>query len=525
MGDDDKRISEEALRQVVDLIPFPITITRVSDGTLLFVNEAVAQYLKRPAGELIGNPAPNYYANQREEILTLLEERGELRDYEVRSCLPDGTERVSLVNLQRIDFGGEPSLLAAAADITELRKTERELEQSRAQLRHSQKMEALGRLAGGVAHDFNNLLTAIMGSSTVIERNIDSQERVLEEVAEIRAAAERAAKLTQQLLAFGRKQPMKPEIIDLRQTVSEARGMLARLVGEHVDLRIELSEEPSTALVDVTQLEQVLMNLVINAADALEREGRITVRVEKRDLHEDVETEQGTVGAGEWATLVVEDSGPGMERETLSRIFEPFFTTKAAGVGSGLGLSTVHGIVEQSGGVVEVWSEPGCGTTFRVHLPHAKGFGRSVTGEIVMPDAPRGGDERILVVEDNEMLLRLCSRILTAAGYEVLKAADGRAALELAKRQDRPADLLLTDVMMPGLKGPEVADAIRELWPEVAVIYMTGYAADILGERADRETMRLLNKPFHPDVLEAAVREALDERQKATRALDQPSGP
>jgi len=643
VGDGPHRVSEEGVRDVAALTPFPIGITRLSDGALVYLNEAFARFMQTTVADLLGKPAPDFYRDpaDRDRMLARLRAEGELFDYEIAARIPDGSERLVVVNLQLLEFDGQPSIMASVADITERHRAETELrderqrlagilelageaiisiasngeillfnrgaeetfgysreeilgsplevllpenlhrphrehvagfiegdvpsrrmglrrevmglrkdgsvfpagisisklgvgdqtmltaivqdlsaereaeaalEQSRAQLRHSQKMEAIGRLAGGVAHDFNNLLTAILGSCVLISRSADMDSPIQSEVEEITMAADRAAKLTQQLLAFGRKQTMLPVVVDLRKVVTGARSMLARLIGEQVELRVSLGDAPVATLVDVGQLEQVLVNLVINAADAIGGSGTLTVTTAPRSLEADVQTEHGIIAAGAWATLTVEDTGTGMSEETLSRIFEPFFTTKSAGYGTGLGLPTVLGIVEQSGGTIEVDSTVGTGTTFRIYLPLSTDVAETEIPERGERVSLPGGNERILLVEDNHVLRRLCERILKAVGYDVLPAANGAEALAIADGLDHPADLILSDVIMPGLKGPELADLLCEKWPSVAVLFMTGYPDDVLGNRKDGASLALLNKPFHPDVLKARVRQALDER-------------
>jgi PAS domain S-box-containing protein len=368
-------------------------------------------------------------------------------------------------------------------------------------LLHSQKLEAIGQLAGGIAHDFNNLLTVISGFSNLLAARVD--QTLQGEVTEIRRAAERAASLTRQLLAFSRRDPSTIERLDVSELVHGLEEMLQRLIGE--DYRLELATAPTPALVDADprRLEQVIVNLAVNARDAMPEGGRIRIETSTLELDRERAAER-EVRAGTFVCLVVSDTGTGMSDATMSRIFEPFFTTKAEGKGTGLGLATVYGIVEEAGGRIDVESDLGRGTVFTILLPSAAPLA-------VEEEAEYAGT--ILVVEDEPALRKLARVILEDERYRVLEAGSGREALEVAERHAGPIDLLLTDVVMPGLSGTELVAQLSRLRPEVSVVYMSGYADTRLAGRGLADDSVLLYKPFAPDELATTVRAVLAGRR------------
>jgi CheY-like chemotaxis protein len=370
-------------------------------------------------------------------------------------------------------------------------------------------MEAIGRLAGGVAHDFNNLLTVIKSYAQIALFQLGPEDELRADVEAIDGAADRAAALTRQLLAFSRRQVLEPELVDLRDVVVDTEKMLRRLIGEHVALRTALDPCAGAVLADRNQIEQVLVNLAVNARDAMPAGGVLTLRIDAVRLQDAAGADLDTpVQAGPYVRLTVEDTGEGMDAETLAHIFEPFFTTKADGKGTGLGLSTVYGIVRQSGGFVRVASASGRGTRFEVHLPRAEGAPCAWSLE---EGPPGDGDETILVVEDEEAVRALVRRTLVARGYTVHDAASGHDALALHAALPAPVDLLLTDVVMPGLSGKALADALVARRPGLRVLYMSGYTEDEVVDRGVlRAGVRLLDKPFSSDALARAVRAALD---------------
>jgi signal transduction histidine kinase len=389
-------------------------------------------------------------------------------------------------------------------DITEHRLLEN-------QLRQAQKMEAIGRLAGGVAHDFNNLLTAIFGYADLLREELPEGSSARQDTEEIRKAAERAAGLTRQLLAFSRQQVLEPVVVNLNDLVEEFDKMLRRLIGEDVALRTAPAPDLGNVRADPGQLQQVLMNLVVNARDAMPTGGELLIETANADLTDAYAELHQPVIPGSYVMLAVSDTGIGMNADTRARIFEPFFTTKEKGRGTGLGLSTVYGIVKQSGGYIWVYSEPGRGTTFKVYLPRVDAPARTA-------EQPRGtrtlaGTETILLAEDDDMLRPLTKGLLRKLGYVVLQAANAEEALEAAARHDGPIHLLVADVVMPGASGRELARRLADSRPHTKVLYVSGYTDDAIVRHGMLEPgLAFLQKPFTPDTLARKVREVLDGR-------------
>jgi CheY-like chemotaxis protein len=386
-------------------------------------------------------------------------------------------------------------------------------------------MEAVGRLAGGVAHDFNNMLSVIVGYGQMLLRHLPEGDRVRGQVAEIVKAADRATGLTRQLLAFGRKQVVQPRVLDLNGVVSNLDKMLHRVIGEDVRLETDLAADLWRVRADPGQIEQVLLNLSVNARDAMPRGGTLRIATRNETLHDAWAREHPGSRPGPHVVIEVSDTGAGIDPEILPHIFEPFFTTKAQGKGTGLGLATVYGIVKQSGGAVYVDSAPGRGAVFRVYLPRVLEALEPV-GARPAEGAPRGGSETVLVVEDDPMVRALVQETLGRLGYRVLAAEDPSRALQAAEGHDGTIALLLTDVVMPGMNGRELAGRIARLRPEARVLYMSGYAEDAIAHHGIlQEDVVLLQKPFTPDALAGRVREVLDgeARRGAVRDGDDAS--
>jgi signal transduction histidine kinase/ActR/RegA family two-component response regulator len=393
-------------------------------------------------------------------------------------------------------------------------QTEEQLRSRDEQLRQSQKMEAIGRLAGGIAHDFNNLLTAIGGYAEMLVGSLADDDPRRRDAAEVRGAALRASALTGQLLAFSRKQVLAPEVVDVNTVLTESKRLLERVLGEDVDLSLQLDPALAQIVADPIQLHQIVLNLAVNARDAMPTGGRLVVRTAN------VGGRALTGGAA--VLLEIADTGHGMDTATLERVFEPFFTTKEPGRGTGLGLATVHGIVEQSRGRIEVESEPGRGTVFRVYFPTSEGAEPAAS-----PPLPRplGGTETILLVEDEATVRRLAARILRDRGYTVVEAVDAEEALAVSDGHTGVIDLLLTDVVMPGLSGRELAERITKRRLFTTVVFMTGYTEDAIVHRGLYAASTVVAKPFTPDGLARAVREALDaSRTRPVGAGSPPAG-
>jgi hypothetical protein len=402
-----------------------------------------------------------------------------------------------------IEFAGRPARLVLVRDVTEQRQLE-------GQLRQAQKMDAVGRLAGGLAHDFNNLLTAITGYGDLVLGTLPADDARRADVEEIRIAADRAAALTQQLLAFSRKQVLQPRVLDLNVIVRNAEKLLRRLIGEHIALETVLDPALAAVKADPTQLEQVIVNLAVNARDAMPQGGRLRLETRNAQLDTGYTSEHSMVQPGEYVQLAVSDTGLGMDEQTKARLFEPFFTTKELGKGTGLGLSTVYGIVKQSGGYIWVYSELGLGTTFKVYLPQVEAAA-TVDLPATAPQAAPRGSETVLVVEDEPALRAVARRVLQRQGYAVLEAADGGAALALVSAHQGPLDLLVTDVVMPGLSGRDLADRLTAARPDLRVLYVSGYSGDAIADHGILgPDLAYLEKPFSPDALAMKVREVLD---------------
>ncbi|MFI5197022.1 MAG: response regulator [Thermoanaerobaculia bacterium] len=379
------------------------------------------------------------------------------------------------------------------------------------QLEQAQKMEAVGRLAGGIAHDFNNLLTVILGRTNLALGAASAEDAVRTDLEEIQAAAERAAALTNQLLIFSRKQILQPRVVDLSEIVEGVEKILRRLIGEDIEVVTVLSRELPAVRVDPGQMEQVILNLSVNARDAMPRGGRLTIETSEVFLDEEYVSRHTGVVPGRHVMLAVSDTGTGMDSETKSRIFEPFFTTKEAGKGTGLGLSVVHGIVQQSGGGIWVYSEMGQGTTFKIYLPPVAD--RAGSKPPVVPDFAPRGDETILLVEDEVAVRRLAATLLRSSGYTVLEAGSGDEALSLLSKTTDLVQLLLTDFVMPRMTGRELAERVHAGRPDIRVLYMSGYTDTGFADSAALGAADFLQKPFTRVALTQKVREVLDRNQ------------
>ena len=501
------------LRAAVAHLNDLIVISRAQpepDGTLpiVFVNEAFERHTGWTRADAIGRPnslldGPGTDTALVERIRQHMR-RGESVRAEILHYTRDGREYWAEMVLAPL-FGstGEVShWVAVHRDISERKRLEEQLFQA-------QKMEAVGRLAGGVAHDFNNVLTAISGFSELLLEELPAGEGPHEEVLQIRAATARATTLTRQLLAFSRKQILRPRLVDVGVLVREARGLLERAVTEEVHLRTRVADVTSSVLADPTQLEQVLLNLAVNANDAMPSGGTLSIEVSDIALGESYVHRHHGVLPGRYVCVSVSDTGVGMDRATRERIWEPFFSTKPGA--TGLGLSTVYGIVRQSGGHVWVYSEPGTGSTFRIYLPVARGDDAPANTPVATASSALGGTETILVVEDETLVRDVTRAMLERRGYTVLAARDGDEALRLAADHLGPIDLLLTDVVMPKANGRRVAERLRLLRPGLRVVFMSGYTEDAIVHHGVLEPgIVLLEKPFTEQDLARTVRTMLD---------------
>ena len=503
-ADAELRATHRRLEELVAGAPLAIMVLD-NDTNVLMWNEASAEMFQWTAEEVIGRPLPIVPPEERAafDAMRSREQRGEsIRAQSARRIRKDGTildVQISTAPLRDRD-GVVIGVIGMIADVSEQRRLE-------AQLRMAQKMEAVGLLAGGVAHDFNNLLTAIKGFASLLQMAIPAGEESAEFVDEIVKAADRAAALTAQLLAFSRQQLLRPEAIDLNSRVRGLERMLGLLVSEGGELALELDPALGLVLADPGQVEQIVLNLAVNARDAIaSREGgRITIATSNATLRDEFTGWRVKPAPGEYVRLDVRDNGVGMDAATQARIFDPFFTTKATGHGTGLGLATVYGIAKQSGGYVWVQSVPGEGSTFTVFLPRAHELPREspVAVEQLAP-----GSDLVLLVEDEEGVRRVSRRALELHGYRVLEASNGEDALALAAAH--PIRLMISDVMMPGMLGPALAKQVHRLLPGLPVLFMSGHTDQVVREGLLDPSVPFLPKPFTPSQLVASARQLLD---------------
>ncbi|HLL81283.1 MAG TPA: PAS domain S-box protein, partial [Longimicrobium sp.] len=509
------RASESQLRALFDEAAVGMAIVDLH-GRLVRTNRALQAMLGYPAEELQAMlfsqiTHPDDVGADWELFGDLV--AGECTHYQVekRYFRGDGAILWTHLNVSLVrDAEGAPCFtVGIIEDITERRRAEEALRQSQDELLQAQKMETVGRLAGGVAHDFNNLLTVIKGNTQLLLSDLPEGSEMREDLEEIDAVSGRAAELTQQLLAFSRRQVLQMRVLDLNETVARADRLLRRLLGEDIEFRTTVDPALGAVRADPGQLEQVLMNLALNARDAMPGGGKLTLETRNVWLDDEYARRHPSVTPGAYVMVAVSDSGHGMDAETQARVFDPFFTTKEPGRGTGLGLATVYGIVRQSGGHVWVYSEVGRGTSFKVYLPRvdgvpaAQGPGRGA--------GLRGGTETILLVEDEESVRRLGHRVLERAGYTVLAAAAGGEALRVAEAHAGAIHLLVTDVVMPGMSGREVAERMALLRPRAGVLFTSGYTDDaIVHHGVLDDGMAFLQKPFDPSTLLDAVRRVLD---------------
>ena len=502
------RESEKKYRDLVVNALVGIYKTNLN-GDILFANEALARIFEFDSPEeMISVGILLRYKNlkDRQALIETLQKEGKVVDYEIEFLTKSGKTLNVLLSATLVG----DTLSGMIMDITPRKRAEEEKVALQDQLRQSQKMEAIGRLAGGIAHDFNNLLTIIKGYSQLSFIELKEGDPLRNNIEEIQKASDRAANLTRQVLAFSRRQVLDMKILDVNTILQDLDKMLRRVIGEDIELVTLLSKDLGNVKTDPGQIEQVIMNLAVNARDAMPSGGKLTIETANVELEETYARAHIAVKSGRYAMLSVSDTGVGMTPEVRDRIFEPFFTTKEKGKGTGLGLSTVYGIVKQSEGNIWVYSEPGQGTTFKIYLPRVDEPLEELRQKAVEKEIPRGS-ETILIVEDDEPVRKLSTQILKRQGYAILEAGNGNEALHLCEERKQPVHLILTDVVMPEMGGRELVKRLKSLHSEMKVIYMSGYTNNAIVHHGVLEKgVNYVQKPFTLDALARKVREVLD---------------
>src|SRR5450631_886489 len=498
-----------------------VVLTR--DGFVREMNHRWEEIVGVSRGELIGRhvrdfAAPGQDAANIESYQRMIASNAAV-SAPLRIATADGSSLLMEFSHASIEVDGESLVLAIGRDVTEQRQLEE-------QLRQAQKLEVIGQLAGGIAHDFNNILTAILGFCELLLMELGPNDVGRTDVFEIKIAGERAAGLTCQLLAFSRKQILQPSVLDINGVIKGMEQMLRRLIPAHIDLVVSLNGEIGAIKIDPTQLEQIVINLVVNAADAMPRGGKLTVETSNVYLDEHYQRRHLPVTPGDYVMLAVSDTGVGMNDATSGRVFEPFFTTKELGNGTGLGLATVYGIVKQSGGDIWVYSELGHGSAFKIYLPAVTGTLSSAVKTMMAPETALRGSETILLVEDDEAVRRLARLILERIGYRIIEAKNPKEAVRMAEQFGERIDLLLSDVVMPESEGPSLRDRLSAVRPDIRVLYISGYADEaVVRHGVILEGTPFLQKPFTPLALSRKVRVGLDDlRTMSERMAGHPPG-
>ncbi len=509
--------SKDYLNQIINCIGDPIFVKNRHYRHVL-VNEAMCTWAGKRRDELLGKTAHELFP--KAEMDPLLEQEKFLFETG-KECItedeitdPQGNKRTLMTKKTLLlDEKGNKQIVGVVRDITEPKRAEKEKEKLQEQLRQSQKMEAVGVLAGGVAHDFNNLLSVIKGYTELLLEDLAPDDPKRPDLERIEKAAQQAASLISQLLAFGRKQMLNPIIMNLDDAIAEMSPMLHRLIGEDIELVCMTCSALGVVHADQGQIQQIIMNLVVNARDAMPQGGKITIETANVDLDEDYVRKHMAVSAGPYVMLAISDNGVGMDAETQARIFEPFFTTKEKGKGTGLGLSTVYGIVNQSNGFILVYSEPGKGTTFKIYLPRVQGEAAKLSADAMAVTDLRG-TETVLVVEDESSVRALAVRILRERGYTVIEASNGREALRTAQEYADKIHLVVTDVVMPEMNGKVLVSQIEAARPGIRAVFISGYAENAIVHHGILESnIAFLQKPFAGNALASKVREVIDSPQ------------
>jgi PAS domain S-box-containing protein len=503
------RLGEERSRAILHSMVDGVIVLDDRGAVTLF-NPAAERIFQRPASQVLNLSIRNLFApdewQKYDDYLAGHLGENPPKVIEVNALRANGSLLPIDLAVSEISRGGVLMLIVIVRDISERRKLEE-------QYRQAQKMEAVGRLAGGIAHDFNNLMQAILGYSNLLDRRLAPGDPNHETVEHIQKSLAHATSLTRQLLAFSRKQVLKPKLLALNSVVADMTHLLQRVLGETIQLEMKLAEPVPWIRADPGQMEQLILNLAINARDAMSQGGTLGIETSNLTFTEPKTFSSGRLPPGSYALLSISDTGCGMSPEVQAHLFEPFFTTKETGKGTGLGLSNVYGVVKQTGGEITVTTAPGLGTTFNIYLPRFDG--RAPEEESThLTHASGGGHETILLVEDEELVRMMLLEVLKAAGYNVLDARQGADALVLAGQHTGPIDLLITDMTMPGFSGSELARRLTEKRPDMRVLFISGYTDQEAAQWGKlNQPVQFLQKPFHPDALLAKARGILDRKK------------
>ncbi|MGD9158054.1 MAG: PAS domain S-box protein [Desulfobacteraceae bacterium] len=517
----ERKQAEEALRQSLEkyektfqAVPVWIVISSVEDGKFFEVNKTFLNAMGYSREELIGRTSLDINSwvdpQQRESIVDEIKEYGHVHEKDVRMRVHSGEIIDTLFSAETLILDGQQVMLSVTRDITEQKKAEKDRDKLQKQLLQAQKMESVGRLAGGVAHDFNNMLGVIMGYTEILLENHGPEDPFYDDLQEILDAAKRSTDITRQLLAFARKQTINPRVIDLNSTVESMLKMIRRLIGEDIDLAWFPCKGLLQVNIDPMQVDQVMANLCVNARDAIEGIGKLTIETDHTLIDNDYCKDHPEFLPGDYVVLSVSDDGTGMDTETMQNIFDPFYTTKGLGKGTGLGLSTVYGIVKQNEGMINVYSEKDKGTTFTIYLPLFAGDIADVH-ETVIKETPLSRGETVLIVEDDPAILKMGRRMLEQLKYKVVFASAPGDALGLVREYRDKIDLLITDVIMPEMNGRDLSSRVRLFYPDLKVLYMSGYTADVIAHRGVLDKgVCFVQKPFSKKDFAVKIREALE---------------
>jgi len=507
--------SEERYRKTLELIPFSVTIARIEDGRFLMINDAFCRITGYSKEEALGKTSLelNLFVNpsDRSEAIRSIKEKGQMNNAEIQFRRKDGSIFDGLHFGRPIRYENEDCLVVVFLDITDRKRAQKEKEDLEVQLRQAQKMEAVGTLAGGIAHDFNNLLQGILGYTQILLMQKEKSDPDSSRLEQIEKAARRASELTQQLLAFSRKVETKLSPVDLNDEVKQVRKLLERTIPKMIDIELHLQKKLWVVNADPAQLEQVMMNLGLNARDAMPEGGKLVFETENVALDEEYCKAHLGAKAGKYVLLRVSDTGIGMDKETVGHIFEPFFTTKETGKGTGLGLAMVYGIVKNHGGYIMCYSEPEEGTTFKIYFPVIESESEEDRSKVRKEDMPEGGHETILLVDDEEVLRDIGKEILENSGYTILLAPDGERALELYRERADDISLVILDLIMPGVGGNKCLEEILKINPEAKVVIASGYSPKGHAKDALESGARnFIRKPYELKQMLQVVREVMD---------------